>query len=60
VIDFDYRGAVGVILFNHGAEDFAVAKGDRVAQLILERITTPDVVEARLREGLTCLREALA
>ena len=45
VIDFDYRGAVGVILFNHGEADFAVAKGDRVAQLILERILTPDVVE---------------
>ena len=45
VVDFDYRGAVGVILFNHGEADFAVAKGDRVAQLILERIMTPDVVE---------------
>jgi len=45
VIDFDYRGAVGVILFNHGESDFAVAKGDRVAQLILERILTPDIVE---------------
>ena len=45
VVDFDYRGAVGVILFNHGEADFAVAKGDRVAQLILERILTPDVVE---------------
>ena len=45
VVDYDYRGAVGVILFNHGEADFPVAKGDRVAQLILERILTPDVVE---------------
>lgn len=45
MIDYDYRGAVGVILFNHGEVDFPVAKGDRVAQLILERILTPEVVE---------------
>jgi len=45
VIDEDYRGAVSVLLFNHGSEDFAVRCGDRVAQLILERISTPEVVE---------------
>ena len=45
VVDYDYRGNVGVILFNHGEKDFEVKKGDRVAQLILERITTPEVAE---------------
>ncbi|KAI0008894.1 dUTP pyrophosphatase [Xylariaceae sp. FL0662B] len=45
VIDADYRGPVKVLLFNHGEADFAVAEGDRVAQLIVERIYTPDVVE---------------
>merc|ERR1712207_58772 len=45
VVDFDYRGEVGVVLFNHGSEDFEVAPGDRVAQLILEKICTPDVEE---------------
>merc|ERR1711920_336453 len=39
VVDFDYRGEVGVVLFNHGTEDFEVAAGDRVAQLILEEIS---------------------
>ena len=43
VIDEDYRGNVGVILFNHTDVDFIVAAGDRVAQLILEKIVTPDV-----------------
>jgi dUTP pyrophosphatase len=43
VVDEDYRGAVGVILFNHGRAPFAVAASDRVAQLILERICSPDV-----------------
>lgn len=45
VVDYDYRGNVGVILFNHGKEDFEVKVGDRVAQLILEQIMTPEVVE---------------
>ena len=45
VVDEDYRGEVGVILFNHGDADFVVAPGDRVAQLILERIVTPAVEE---------------
>ena len=81
VIDEDYRGNVGVVLFNHAETEFqsewrgrggagrggagrggggthtlprafiitagcpAVKKGDRIAQLILERITTPEVVE---------------
>ena len=34
VVDADYRGNVGVILFNHGPEDFPVARGDRIAQLL--------------------------
>ncbi|OEJ80464.1 Deoxyuridine 5'-triphosphate nucleotidohydrolase [Hanseniaspora osmophila] len=38
VVDRDYTGEVKVILFNHSEKDFEVVKGDRVAQLILERI----------------------
>jgi len=47
VIDADYRNAIGVILFNNSDEDFEVSKGDRIAQLIFERIYTPiiEVVE---------------
>ncbi|KAI7872776.1 dUTPase-like protein [Spinellus fusiger] len=45
VIDSDYRGPVGVVLFNFSTEDFKISIGDRIAQLILERIYTPDVVE---------------
>jgi len=37
VIDADYRGPVGVVLFNHAAEEFRIARGDRIAQLILEQ-----------------------
>jgi len=36
-IDADYRGPVGVILVNHGAEAFEVAPGERIAQLVFAR-----------------------
>ena len=38
VIDADYRGNVGVVLFNFGDEPFEIAAGDRIAQLILEHV----------------------
>merc|ERR1712151_973250 len=38
VVDADYRGEVGVVLFNHGPEPFEVKVNDRVAQLVLEKI----------------------
>ncbi|KAI0637935.1 dUTP pyrophosphatase [Trametes polyzona] len=47
VIDADYRGIVFVLLFNLSDQDFTVNEGDRIAQLILERIVTPDVVEVQ-------------
>ena len=45
VVDADYRGNVGVILFNLSDKDFEVAPGDRVAQLILEKIDMAGVEE---------------
>ncbi|MHA7820134.1 MAG: dUTP diphosphatase [Erythrobacter sp.] len=44
-IDSDYRGELKVLLINHGAEDFAVARGDRVAQLVLAPVTRGSWVE---------------
>ena len=38
-IDSDYRGELKVILINHGAEAFAIARGDRIAQLVLAPVT---------------------
>lgn len=46
VIDSDYRGEVGVILFNHSDQDFKIAPGDRIAQLVVERILLPEIQEA--------------
>lgn len=45
VIDQDYRGPVGVVLFNFGDSDFVINKGDRVAQLIIELCAMLPVAE---------------
>ena len=36
-IDSDYRGEIGVILINHGEEDFIINNGDRIAQMVIAR-----------------------
>ena len=38
VIDSDYRGEVRVVLVNHGHEPFRIAPGDRVAQILVQRV----------------------
>lgn len=43
LIDPNYRGEVGVILHNAGAEPYAVEPGDRIAQLLLVPCRTPPV-----------------
>ena len=45
VIDADYRGPVGVVMFNLGQTDYPVKKGDRIAQLILEKILMAEIEE---------------
>ncbi|KNZ74444.1 Deoxyuridine 5'-triphosphate nucleotidohydrolase [Termitomyces sp. J132] len=47
VIDADYRGIVFVLLFNLSDKDFGVKEGDRIAQLIVERIYTPEILEVK-------------
>lgn len=37
-IDADYRGEIKVILINHGAEPFAVTRGDRIAQMVVHSV----------------------
>jgi len=34
-IDADYRGEVKVILINHGADEFVIRRGDRIAQIVV-------------------------
>lgn len=43
VVDRDYRGEVRVLVWNLGTDRYEFKRGDRIAQLILEKIETPDV-----------------
>lgn len=43
VVDEDYRGNVGVVLFNHSDQPFNISRGDRIAQLICQRIYYPEL-----------------
>jgi len=45
VVDKDYRGNVMVLLFNFGEAAFNVARGDRIAQLVLEKICMAELEE---------------
>jgi dUTP pyrophosphatase len=44
VIDCDYRGEVKALLINNGKDDFEVLEGDRIAQLLVTKVETPDIV----------------
>lgn len=44
-IDADYRGEVKIILINHGAEPFAIRRGERIAQLVLAPVVQAAWVE---------------
>jgi dUTP pyrophosphatase len=44
VIDPDYRGEVKVLMVNNRSQTYTVQSGERIAQLILERVETPDIL----------------
>lgn len=43
VIDSDYRGSVKAVLVNHGQLPYHVAAGERIAQLVIQKVETPGV-----------------
>lgn len=49
-IDADYRGEVGVILLNTGQDPFTIARGERIAQLVVQRYAQADWVEVESLE----------
>lgn len=53
VVDSTYRGTIKALLFNHDTDSFQICPGDRVAQLIFEKIYTPSSVEEVSFEELT-------
>lgn len=46
-IDADYRGEIGVILINHGEDDFTVTRGMRIAQMIIAHYKRADFEEVQ-------------
>jgi deoxyuridine 5''-triphosphate nucleotidohydrolase (dut) len=45
-IDAGYRGEVGVILINAGENDFTIARGDRIAQMVVQQLSDVQLVAA--------------
>jgi dUTP pyrophosphatase len=37
-IDHQYRGPVGVLLINHGKEPFTITRGERIAQIVFNKV----------------------
>ena len=46
VIDSEYRGEIGVVLINLGQEDFEIKGGDRIAQLLIQKVENAEFTEA--------------
>ena len=44
-IDPDYRGEVRIIMQNHGAEPVRIERGERIAQLVFQHFSMPEIVE---------------
>lgn len=44
-IDADYRGEINIVLINLGEKDFTVNRGDRVAQLVVNKVEQAELVE---------------
>ena len=45
VIDSDYRGEVRVVIFNLSQEDYVVTPGERIAQMIIEKVVPTQIAE---------------
>jgi dUTP pyrophosphatase len=43
-IDADYRGEIGIILINHGAEEVVIEPGERIAQLVIAPVQRASLV----------------
>jgi dUTP pyrophosphatase len=50
VVDSDFKSSVKVVLINHSDQPFHVNIGDRIAQIIFEKIYTPDLEVVSLEQ----------
>ncbi|MDD5727763.1 MAG: dUTP diphosphatase [Victivallales bacterium] len=52
-IDAGYRGEVGIIMYNHGKETFAVKRGERIAQMVICELPEVTLVNVDELSGST-------
>ncbi|MFC1728009.1 dUTP diphosphatase [Nanoarchaeota archaeon] len=50
VVDSSYRGEVGVVLKNFGDEDFEIEKNSRIAQMLIQPVLNPEIIEEELKD----------
>jgi dUTP pyrophosphatase len=43
-VDADYRGEIAVLLINHGDKAFAIARGERIAQMVIAPVSRAELV----------------
>jgi dUTP pyrophosphatase len=43
-VDADYRGEIGVLLINHGAEPFTIRRGERIAQMVIAPVARAELL----------------
>jgi len=43
-VDADYRGEICVLLINHGSEAFTIARGERIAQMVIAPVSHAELV----------------
>jgi len=51
VVDSDYRGEIRVVLVNHGEEPFRISAGDRIAQILIQKVERPRFVASSSLEA---------
>ena len=45
LVDAGYRGELKVLLVNHGGEPVTLRRGERVAQLVIQRVESAELIE---------------
>jgi dUTP pyrophosphatase len=53
VIDADYRGEVQIVVINLGSETIEIAVGQKIAQLLIQPVSTPPILETIIRDETT-------
>ena len=46
-IDSDYRGEIGIVIINHGSEDFLILPNERIAQMVISEVIYAKFIEVK-------------